>query len=282
MCSFMARVRGLQLLAGGAVLFALLATATGALAQSDRGTLQGTVKDPTGAVVPGAQVEIRHLATNTVTSITTNDVGLFTAPNLPLGDYLLLVTKAGFGPASAGGINLRSGVQIRVDLVLSPAGVTETVAVNASALDSSTITNSTALSEKLVEELPVIVGGNKRDITGFLQNLPGFTSGTTFNPRANGANVGETEVFVDGGRGSQAISRGSLAENGPSLEQVGEFSVVSNGFNAEYGGFGIWFSNVTIKSGSNRFMGSVFDHFEHEFAGHGVCERDERPHVLPG
>ena len=73
-------------------------------------------------------------------------------------------------PATA--INLRSGVQIRVDLVLSPAGVTETVAVSASALDSSAITNTTALSQKLVEELPVIVGGNKRDITGFLQNLP--------------------------------------------------------------------------------------------------------------
>ena len=58
----------------------------------------------------------------------------------------------------------------------------------------------------MVKELPVIVGGNKRDITGFLANLPGFTGGTTFNPRANGANVGDTEVFVDGGRGGQMIS----------------------------------------------------------------------------
>jgi hypothetical protein len=261
MCSFIANVRKLRVLVGGALLFTLMTSASIASAQSDRGTVQGIVKDPTGAVVPGAQVEIRHLATNTVTSITTNDVGLFTAPNLPLGDYLVLVTKPGFGSATADGINLRSGVQIRVDLMLSPAGVTESVAVSASALDSSTITNTTALSEKLVEELPVIVAANKRDITGFLVNLPGFTGGTTFNPRANGANVGETEVFVDGGRASQAISRGSLAENGPSLEQVGEFSVVSNGFNAEYGGFGIWFSNVTIKSGANKLSGSIFDHY---------------------
>ena len=113
----------------------------------------------------------------------------------------------------------------------------------------------------MVRELPVIVAANKRDITGLPGEPPGFTGGTTFNPRANGANVGDTEVFVDGGRGSQMISRGSLAENGPSLEQVGEFSVVSNGFNAEYGGFGIWFSNVTIKSGTNKFSGSVFDHY---------------------
>ncbi len=242
-------------------LLAIMACATVASAQSDRGTIQGIVTDQSGAMVPGAQVEIRHLATGTVTTIATNSVGLFTAPNLPLGDYLVLVTKDGFAPATADGIDLRSGVQIRVDLVLSPSGVTEAVTVSASALDASTITNTTAMSEKLVKEIPVIVAANKRDITGFLVNLPGFTSGTTFNPRVNGANVGETEVFVDGGRGSQAISRGSLAENGPSLEQVGEFSVVSNGFNAEYGGFGIWFSNVTIKSGSNRFAGSVYDHY---------------------
>jgi hypothetical protein len=242
------------------VAIAFLASSV-AFAQSDRGTIQGLVTDQTGAVVPNAKVEITHLATGTVTALATNGEGLYTAPNLPLGDYLVLVTKDGFGPTTGDGINIRSGIQVRVDLVLNPSGVTESVAVSATALDSSAITNTTALSETMVKELPVIVGGNKRDITGFLANLPGFTSGTTFNPRANGASVGDTEVFVDGGRGGQLIQRGSLAENGPSLEQVGEFSVVSNGFNAEYGGFGIWFSNVTIKSGTNKFSGSLFDHY---------------------
>lgn len=260
MRSLSVRLRRARAIAG-AVLCLVVLIAAPAWAQSDRGTIQGIVTDQSGAVVPNAKVEITHLATGTVTTLSTNGQGLYTAPNLPVGDYLVLITKDGFAPATADGINLRTGVQIRADLVLNPSGVTETVSVAASQLDSSTITNTTALSEKLVKELPVIVGGNKRDITGFLQNLPGFTSGTTFNPRANGANTGDTEVYVDGGRGSQMISRGSLAENGPVLEQVGEFSVVSNGFNAEYGGFGIWFSNVTIKSGTNRFSGSVFDHY---------------------
>ena len=250
----------------GAILSLMLATqllvlVPGANAQSDRGTIQGIVTDQSGGVVPDAKVEIRHLATGTVTALSTNREGLYTAPNLPVGDYLVLITKDGFAPATGEGVNLRAGVQIRVNLVLNPVGVTETVSVTASDLDSAAITNTTALSEKMVSELPVIVAANKRDITGFLANLPGFTGGTTFNPRANGANVGDTEVFVDGGRGSQMISRGSLAENGPALEQVGEFSVVSNGFNAEYGGFGIWFSNVTIKSGTNKLSGSVFDHY---------------------
>lgn len=235
MCTLKRRLRRLAI-----SLVVLLCMALGAIrttsAQSDRGTIQGLVTDQSGAVVPNAKVEILHSATGTVTTVSSNSEGRYTAPNLPLGDYIVIITKEGFSPATAQGVNLRSGVQIRVDLTLNPGGVTETVSVAANNLDSSAISNTTALPEKLITDLPVIVGSNKRDITGFLVNLPGFTSGTTFNPRANGANAGDTEVFVDGGRGGQMISRGSLAENGPVLEQVGEFSVVSNGFNAEYRG----------------------------------------------
>ncbi len=59
---------------------------------------------------------------------------------------------------------------------------------------------------------------------------------------------------------SQRIMVGAFSENGPMLEQVGEVSIVANAFNAEYGGFGNWFTNVTIRSGTNQLHGSVFDH----------------------
>ena len=224
---------------GGFVLWGLLGLASApAAAQIDRGTILGRVTDQSGAIVPDAKVEAIQLETSTVIPASTNGQGLYTIPNLQLGTYQVVISKPGFSPATGEGVTIRAGVQIRVDLVLQPAGVSETVAVRASALDSSAISNSTALNQKLVEDLPVIVVGTKRDITALLSNLPGFTGGTTFNPRANGAAVGETEVFVDGGRGAQQIQRGALTEVGPSIEQVGEFSVVSNGFNAEYGGFG--------------------------------------------
>jgi hypothetical protein len=261
----MIRMLGLAGRIGTLLLWILLEVVVlPAHAQIDRGTILGRVNDQSGAVVPDAKVEAIHLETSTVTPASTNREGLYTIPNLPLGTYQVVISKPGFSPATGEGVTIRAGVQIRVDLVLQPAGVAETVAVRASNLDSSAISNSTALNQKLVEDLPVIVVGTKRDITALLQNLPGFTGGTTFNPRANGAAVGETEVFIDGGRGAQQISRGALTEVGPSIEQVGEFSVVSNGFNAEYGGFGIWFSNVTIKSGTNTFKGSVFDHIGHD------------------
>jgi hypothetical protein len=80
-------------------------------------------------------------------------------------------------------------------------------------------------------------------------------------PRASGGSAGDTEVFLDGGPASEwGIARGGYSEISPLIEQVGEFSVVANGFNAEYGGFGNWFTNVTIKSGTNTLHGSIFDH----------------------
>jgi hypothetical protein len=249
------------LLASLVTAIAGLTLASETSAQSDRGTIQGLVTDSSGAVVPGARVEIIQTQTNSTIVIATNNEGLYTAPNLPRGEYRVVVTKDGFAAAVTEGIDLRAGIQIRADVTLQPTGVQEQVTVTAPNVDVSSINNSATLSEKLINELPVIVTGTKRDITSLLQNLPGFTGGGTFVPRANGANVGDTEVFIDGGRSSQFIQRGALTEVGPAIEQVGEFSVVSNGFNAEYGGVGIWFSNVTIKSGTNRFSGSVFDHF---------------------
>ncbi|MEP6716554.1 MAG: hypothetical protein ABJC09_13370, partial [Terriglobia bacterium] len=111
-----------------------------------------------------------------------------------------------------------------------------------------------------VGELPLIVVGTKRDVTAFLDNMPGANQTNTFIPTVNGSTTGATEAFIDGARASERIQKGSLSENGPFLEQVGEISVVTSAFNAEYGGFGSWFTNVIIKSGTNKLHGSVFDH----------------------
>jgi hypothetical protein len=116
------------------------------------------------------------------------------------------------------------------------------------------------MQEKLIGELPLIVSGTKRDITSFLNNLPGTTSSNTFVPSVNGSQFGQTEAFIDGAPASERIFKGTVSENGPMLEQVGEMSVVTSAFNAEYGGFGNWFANVTIKSGTNTLHGSVFNH----------------------
>ena len=83
--------------------------------------------------------------------------------------------------------------------------------------------------------------------TDMLNNLPGSTNSGSFVTQINGGQKGDTEVYIDGGPASEwGISRGGLSEGSPMIDQVGEFSLVSNGFNAEYGGSGNSFVNVTI------------------------------------
>jgi len=157
--------------ATGAVSLALLGLSpTNAPAQVDRGTIQGRVTDASGAVVPNAKVQVIQVDTNTVLELATNTEGVYTVPNLMRGAYRVTISKDGFTPGVTEGIEIRAGVQIRVDHALHRAGVRVEVVVTASTHDVSSITNSAALSQKLITELPTIVSGTKRDVTSLLQN----------------------------------------------------------------------------------------------------------------
>lgn len=241
----------------------ILSSAIPSAAQIDRGTIEGLVKDPSNAVVPGASVKIVQTATNVAYDLVTNAEGLYTAPNLPVGTYRVVIQAPGFATFSREPIEVRAHVKVRVDAILQIGTVAEVTTVTAESplLDVSATSNSTGLSSKTIQELPLIVSIYQRSITDLLPNLPGFTSGDSFVPRASGGASGDTEVFLDGGPASEwGIARGGFSEISPLIEQVGEFSVVANGFNAEYGGFGNWFTNVTIKSGTNELHGSIFNH----------------------
>src|SRR5260370_27568054 len=76
--------------------------------------------------------------------------------------------------------------------------------------------------------------------------------------------MGNTELFLDGAPASLVHMQGGVQENGPAVEQVGEFSIVTNAFNAEYGKTGTWLTNVTIRSGTNQIHGSVYDYFDND------------------
>jgi hypothetical protein len=241
----------------------ILCWVTPSIAQIDRGTIEGSVKDPSGAVIPGAKVQIIRTATNSTYDLVTNGEGLYIAPNLPAATYKIVIQANGFSTFAREPVEVRAHVMVRLDVVLQIGAMTEisTVTSEAPLLDVSATSNSSGLASKTIEELPLIVSIYQRSITDLLQNLPGFTSGDSFVPRASGGAAGDTEVFIDGGAASEwGIARGGLSEVSPLIEQVGEFSVVANGFNAEYGGFGNWFTNVTIKSGTNGLHGSIFNH----------------------
>jgi hypothetical protein len=230
--------------------------------QIDRGTIEGVVKDQSGAVVPGARVQIIQTETNSALELSTNGDGIYNAPNLPVAIYRVVIGKTGFGTVVREPVDVRPRASVRVDVSLNPGTVSESITITAESpiLDTAAINNSVGFKDTLIQELPMIVVGTKRDITGFLNNMPGTNQPNTFIATVNGSVTQATEGFIDGVRAGERLQRGSLAENGPFLEQVGEVNVVTSAFNAEYGGFGNWFTNVIIKSGTNKYHGSVFDH----------------------
>jgi len=237
--------------------------APAASAQIDRGNIEGQVTDTTGAIVPGARVEVTNVNTNSSIVLETNDDGLYTASNLPKGIYRVAVSRQGFKTATSAATELDSSITLRMDIKLQPGEVTETVTVTGEApiLDVGTTNNSTGMQDNLIEQMPVIVAGTQRALGDYLQELPGYVGGSGFTPESSGSPEGDTETYIDGGPASEwGIARGGIEEVSPEIEQVGEMSVVQNAFNAEYGGFGNWFMNVVLKSGTNELHGSIYDH----------------------
>jgi hypothetical protein len=246
-------------------MLALAGTAPGVLfAQQDRATIEGLVTDTTGSTIPEAKVSIIRVETNDVIVLRTNAQGRFFAPNLPVGTYRVTVEKEGFETAELKNVILQSQMSVRTDFKMNVGAVSEHVEISAEApmLDASNATVAAQLTTKQIDDLPLITIGRKQDITSYLQYLPGVTTASTWGARVNGSNAGNSEVFLDGAPASQGNVRGGVQENGPAVEQVGEFSVVTNSFNAEYGRTGSWFTNVTIRSGTNQLHGRVYDYFD--------------------
>jgi hypothetical protein len=244
------------------------------LAQTGRGKIEGTVKDPNGANVPSAKVQVVNTETNSELDFSTNELGYYLAPNLPVGSYRVIVRKDGFRTTVREPIFVSSETALAVDFTLQLGAVNETVTVTGEAplLDISATANPTNLTAKYIADLPLLNFAEKGNITDNLRYLPGDTSSNgalssaepaeSWSGRVNSALEGSTEVFVDGAPSSEFGTRpGAILENGPTVESVAEYTVVANSFNAEYGGFGSWFTTVTLKSGTNQVHGQINDTF---------------------
>ena len=242
--------------------------------QTDRGNIEGTVRDPTASIVPNAKVEVVNIETNSKLDFETNELGRYLAASLPVGSYRMVVQKEGFRTVVREPILISAQSNLAVDFTLQLGALTDTVTVSAESplLDVSATSNPSNLTAKFIDDLPMIVFGEKRNITDNLRFLPGNTSSggslgsgeaaESWSGRVNSAVQGATEIFVDGAPSSEfGTRRGSVLENGPVVETVAEYTVVANAFNAEYGGFGSWFTTVTLKSGTNTVHGKVYDYF---------------------
>ena len=248
------------------VLVAAWAIAWGvstASAQTSTGQIAGTVLDQSGAVVPGAAIQITNTETGElVRSVESNEVGRFSAPLLRPGTYDVATELEGFKQFVQSDVQLRVDEVINLRLVLEPGTVTEQVTVEAMAVQLEETTHSIGqvVGETTIQKLP-LNGRNYLD-------LGNLTAGTVPNARsrdktysAYGNRGYQNAYLLDGARNVnylRGLDNRQRDAMRPSLEAVEEFKVNTSNFSAEYGASAGAVVNVVTKSGTNEYHGSAF------------------------
>jgi Carboxypeptidase regulatory-like domain/TonB-dependent Receptor Plug Domain len=246
---------------GLALLLTGAASSVGA--QETTGTIIGTVADQGGSVLPGVNVTLRDAATGRTFSRETAEAGFYTAPFLPVGDYDVTFTLAGFQPLTVRGIRVSVNDRLVVDARLSVSGVTETLLVAGRAVQPTAALQYLVDSAR-VHELPL----NNRNFAQLMTLIPGVSSdladevgvGLTslMSISINGARRSAVNWMVDGISNVDAGSNISLLST-PTLESIEEFKVITNGYAAEWPRSGGGVVNVVTKSGSSRFAGTAYE-----------------------
>ncbi|MGO9259127.1 MAG: carboxypeptidase-like regulatory domain-containing protein [Bryobacteraceae bacterium] len=245
----------------------LLITAFGArpiLAQSERGTVTGTVRDVTGAVVPAANVKLTNVATNVAITTTSNLSGEFTVPDLPTGKYDLRVEKQGFRAFVLSGITVDAATTVRTDANLDLGESRQIVEVQANAVQLQTqdATSATSIENTLVNDLPLEVNGTLRspfDLAALTPDAKNLGGDNGF--MIGGGQAASYGTSLDGvsTNTSRALSKSWVTSNAPSVEALEQFTSESNGFKAEYGHAGGGNLTYASKSGTDQYHGSAYE-----------------------
>jgi hypothetical protein len=236
-------------------LLAILIFPAMALSQgTDLGTIHGTVTDASGGAIPNAEVELTDLTTNQTRTFKTGVSGDYDASALRTGKYKVKVSFEGFAPAEVLDIEVRSGSLARADVMLRPKGSTQTVMVSSEALTIET--ESPAISATLSGEAILELPRDSRDIYSFLYLNPNITQADSDGAfKFIGAQSYGASFSLDGQRSNGGVF-GQPTASQPSLETIGELTVLSNNFTAEYAG--IANVRVTTKRGAANYHGSLF------------------------
>jgi hypothetical protein len=261
---------------------------TAAIAQTDRGTITGTIVDPSGAVIPGATVTVVNAATQVRVESVSTSTGNYTIPALPAGTYDLTVTKTGFSKFEQTGINIQVAVTTRVDVTLTVGTATQSVDVSADAtmLKTESAEQSSTITGKTVNDLPInfaIGAGAIRNPLSFVQLTPGATMNGWNNIQVNGLPAGSYRILFEGQESTNGLDARVSDETQPSVEAIQEFTVQTSNFNAEFGQVGGGLFNFTSKSGTNQLHGSAYAYVANEAfdAGMPFTDDGQGHHVRP-
>ena len=249
-------------------VFLIWATNPRARAQAvGGGQIQGTVTDSTGAAVPGATVEADQTDSGLKRIVESGGDGGFLLPNMPVGPYVLKVSKAGFEAYQQTGITLEVGNNLRVPVTLKVGGATQTVQVQADAsmvqtedqavsqvIDAQRVTDL-PLNGRQATQLILLSGAATTAPSGDNVGSKNYPSEVTLS--VAGSQGTQTEYLMDGADNTDSFSNVNLPFPFPDALQ--EFSVQTSGLAAQYGFHPGAVVNIVTRTGTNAFHGTVFD-----------------------
>ena len=254
-------------------MFLIVGVAQPALAQVDQGAVTGTVTDPTGAVVPNAQVTLTNTDNGLTLTTTTNSGGEYTFSPVRIGHYSLSVTSAGFATMTQKDLQLSVQQRLAVNVQLKTGSTSEKIEVSAAAplmqtedasvgqvVDSHTI-NNMALNGRnftFLAQLAAGVNSPQADTRG---------NAATGAFAANGNRPAQNNYMLDGiDNNSDTVDflNGTNYVVLPPVDAIQEFKVQTSDFSAEFGRSGAAVLNATIKSGTNSFHGAAWEFFRND------------------
>jgi hypothetical protein len=247
-----------------------------AAAQVAGGNLSGTISDPSGRLVPQAQISIQNVATGITTTITTNSDGYYTAANLLPGEYQITVSAKGFAVEVRKGVSLTVGAQQVIDLTLQVGSAAKTVVevtTEAPAVQLASSDISAVVTATTMRELP-LNGRSWTDLAALQPGVDAIQTQPTFAVGADRGNRGfGQQLTISGARPQQnnyrldGVSLNDYANGAPGsvlggnlgVDAIQEFSVLTSNYSAEYGKTSGGVVNAITRSGTNTFHGSAYE-----------------------
>jgi outer membrane receptor protein involved in Fe transport len=260
--------------------------------QKDTGSIVGTVKDQSGAVIADARVTVTDAERGTSLQTRTNMTGEYAAGPLHIGSYNVTVEKQGFKKAIVGPIVLDVQARPAVNVTLQVGQVAETIVVTSQGpqLETETSELGQVVSSRTATTLP-LNGRNFAQLAqlsaGVAPSEPGSRTETSFGFSSNGARALQNNFLLDGVDNNANLAdvlNGSAYVIQPSVDAIGEFKVQTNSYTAEFGRGNGAIMNAVIKSGTNRFHGDVYEFFRNdkldgrnafEFLGRQVYQQNQ-------
>ena len=262
-------------------LIGMLLSTLGAFAQSDRGTITGTVADSSGAVLPGVGVVAVNSQTGTRYETVVTETGNYALNQLPAGEYEIAAELPGFRKYIRRGITVLVGQTLRIDIGLEVGSTSEAISVTADAplLKTESGELSHNISTDQLNEIPILpIGGGGSAGTRNPLSATRLAPGTNFSSnlvlRVNGAPTNTQAVRIDGQDATNGYVPFATTQTQMSVDAVQEVSIQTSNFSAEFGQVGGGLLNFTMRSGTNRFRGSAYDYFANEALNAGLAWSD--------